>query len=173
MKNNNSNNNNNDQTVTIDFNKSYTAVAIALIVISCIVGGYLIIYTVTPPGYTEMYILDNQNQAVNYPQTLIINQNNTFTTPIVVTNYMRTLQDYQIQVKIVHHTINFPLNAPTYSTYEFTLNDKQSWDSKIPVTINEEGTYSVVFELYVKENGNYIFTNNYCTLPLTVVAGKA
>jgi len=167
------NNNNSNQTITLNLNKSNTAVAIALIVISCIVGGYLITYTLAPSGYHEMYILDDQNQAVNYPQTLIINQNNTFTTPIVVTNYMKTLQDYQIQVKIVHHTINFPLNAPTYSTYEFTLNDKQSWDSKIPVTINEEGTYSVVFELYVKDNGNYNFTDNYCTLPLTVTTDKA
>jgi uncharacterized membrane protein len=165
--------NNSTQIVTIKLSKSYTAVAITLIIICCIVGGYFITYAIKPPGYHVMYLLDNQNQAVNYPQTLVINQNNTFTAPIIVTNNMRVWQDYQIQVKIVHHTINFPIDASPYSTYEFTLNDAQSWDSQIPITISEEGVYSVVFELYAKNNDNYIFTDNFCILHLTVTTGTA
>jgi hypothetical protein len=80
---------------------------------------------------------------------------------------MRIVQDYQIQVKIVHHTINFPIDAPAYSTYEFTLDNEQSWDGQIPITINEKGSYSVVFELYAKNGGTYVF-NNFCILHITV-----
>ncbi|MCL2641985.1 MAG: DUF1616 domain-containing protein [Candidatus Bathyarchaeota archaeon] len=169
MENNNKNNNTDDsQTVTIRLEKSYIAVALALIIVCCITGGYFIAYATKPPGYHEMYLLDNQNQAINYPKTLIINQNNTFNTPLTVTNNMRTEQNYQIQTKIVHHTFTFPVNAPPYSTYEFTLNPEQSWNNQIPLTINEEGTYSIVFELYTKTDGNYIFTNNYCILHINV-----
>ncbi|MDR2719929.1 MAG: DUF1616 domain-containing protein [Nitrososphaerota archaeon] len=165
----NNNNHNHNQTISIDFGKTSTAIAIVIIIVNCIIGAYLITYTTKPPGYHEMYILDNQNKAENYPQTLIINQNNTFNTPLVVTNNMRTWQEYQIQIKIVHHTIAFPVDAPTYSTYEFTLDAAQSWNNQIPITINEEGAYSVVFELYTKKDGNYTFTNNFCILHIDAV----
>jgi uncharacterized membrane protein len=162
--------NNSNQTVTIKLDKSHTAVAITLIIICCIVGGYLVTYAIKPPGYHVIYILDNRGQAVDYTQTLIINQNNTFISPVVVINNMHTTQDYQVQVKIVHNTFIFPVDASPYNTYEFTLADGQSWDNQIPITINEEGNYRVVFELYVKNDANYVFTDNFCILPIKAIA---
>jgi len=150
----------NNQTVTLKLDKSHIAIALTLIISCCIIGAYLIAYAIKPPGYHEMYLLDAQNQAKNYPQTIIINQNNTFNTPMVVTNNMKTTQEYQIQTKIVHHTITFPVDAPIYSTYNFTLDAGQSWSSQIPLTISEEGNYSVVFELYTKNYDDYVFTND-------------
>lgn len=164
---------NNNKTVTINFDKSHVAVAITLILLCCIVGGYFVVYIIKPPGYNIIYILDNQGQAVNYPRILVINQNNTFTTPLVVTNNMYTLQEYQVQVKIVQNTFIFPVDAPPYKTYEFTLNDEQSWDGQIPITINEEGNYIVVFELYAKNDENYSFTDNFCKLYITVITDNA
>jgi len=83
-------------------------------------------------------------------------------------------QEYQIQVKIVHHTIYFPVNAPPYSTYEFTLDADQSWNNPIPVTINEEGNYSVVIELYAKNNeGDYVFTDNFCVLHIKALTSHS
>ena len=163
---------NNNQTITIDLKKTHTAIAIALIIISCIIGVYIIKYATTPPGYHTIYLLDSQNKAENYPETIIINQNNTFNTQIVVTNNMRTWQEYQVQVKIVHHTIYFPVDAPTYSTYEFTLDVDKSWNNQIPITITEEGTYSVVFELYTKKDDTYIFTGNPCVLHIDAITDK-
>ena len=162
-------NHNNNQTIIIDLKNTRTAVTITLIIISCIIGAYLITYVTKPPGYHEMYLLDNHNKAENYYQTVIINQNNTFNTPIVVTNNMHTWQEYQIQIKIVHHTIYFPVDATPYSTYEFTLNADLSWDSQIPITIEEEGTCSIVFELYAKKDGNYDFTDDYCVLHINAI----
>jgi len=127
-------------------------------------------YALKPTGYHEMYLLDNQNQAVSYSHSVVINQNSTFNTPIVVTNNMFTQQYYQIQVKIVHHTINFPVDASPYGVYEFTLDAKEQWSNQIPITINEEGTYSIVFELYTKNDADYVFTNNYCILHVTAFA---
>jgi uncharacterized membrane protein len=164
---------NNSQTVTIKLDKSHVAVAITLILLCCIVGGYFVAYIIKPPGYHVIYILDNQDQAVNYPQNIIINQNNTFTTPLVVTNNMHTMQEYQVQVKIVHHTFIFPVDAPAYNTYTFTLADGQSWNTKIPITINSEGNYSVVFELYAKNYGDYIFTDNFCILHIEATTDAA
>jgi len=167
MKNNQINN-------TVEIDKSHLAVVTTLIIVCCVVGGYFLVYTLKPPGYHEMYLFDAQNKIKNYPQTVIINQNNTFNTHTVVTNNMRMWQEYQIQVKIVHHTIYFPVNAPPYSTYEFTLDADQSWNNPISVTINEEGNYSVVIELYAKNNeGDYVFTDNFCVLHIKALTSHS
>ncbi|MCL2172047.1 MAG: DUF1616 domain-containing protein [Candidatus Bathyarchaeota archaeon] len=163
---------NDNSTVTIKLDKAHTAVAIALILICCMVGGYLIANIIKPPGYHVMYLLDNQNQAVNYIETLIINKNNTFTIPLVVTNNMHATQEYQVQVKIVHNTFIFPVDAPAYKTYEFTLNNEHTWNNQIPLTINEEGKYSIVFELYVKNDVNYSYTDNFCLLHVDVATAN-
>ncbi len=61
----------NNKTVTIKLEKGHlVAVAIALIVVSCVTAGYFILNPYRPSGYSEMYLLDNQNQAVNYHLTL-------------------------------------------------------------------------------------------------------
>jgi len=156
----------------IEIDSSHLAVVTVLIIVCCIVGGYFIAYALKPPGYHEMYLLDAQNRADNYPRTVILNQNNTFNIPVVVTNNMRLWQEYQIQVKIVQHTMYFPVNAPAYDTYEFTLDHEQSWSNQMPVTLNEEGNYSVVIELYTKNNEDYIFTENFCILHIKVLTNN-
>ncbi|MCL1978344.1 MAG: DUF1616 domain-containing protein [Candidatus Bathyarchaeota archaeon] len=163
---------NNSQTVMLKLEKGYVvAVASALIVVCCIVAAYFIVYAYQSPGYHEMYLLDAQNQAVNYPKVLVINQNNTFNTPVTIVNNTPILHDYQVQTKIVQDTIHFPINATTYKTYEFALDTGQSWSSQVPISINEEGSYSIVFELYAKNGENYVFTNNFCVLHIEVVTG--
>jgi uncharacterized membrane protein len=150
------------------------AVAITLIVVCCIiVGGYLINLYINPPapsGYNEMYLLDTQNGANNYPQVLVANQNSTFNQQISVTNKMTDTQKYQLQVKIVQDTTSFPVDAPANSTIQFSLESGKSWSSQVPVSINTPGTYSVVFELYTGNGENVVFTNNFCVLHVTVVA---
>jgi len=160
---------NNQPNNTIEIDKSHLAVIITLTIVCCVVGGYFIAYALKPPGYHEMYLLDAQNKADNYPQTVILNQNNTFHIPIVVTNNMRIWQEYQVQVKIVQHTMYFPVNTPPYNTYEFTLDADQSWNNQILVTLNEEGNYSIVIELYVKNNKEYVFTDNFCVLHIKAI----
>jgi uncharacterized membrane protein len=165
---------NSNQTIpTININKKNFIIITVLIVTSCIIGGCIITYIThitKPPGYHEIYILDRQNQAISYPQTIIINQNNTFNAPLTITNNMQKDQEYQLQIKIVHNTITFPVDALPYNTCEFTLSHSQNWNSQIPITINEKGNYSIVFELYTKQDGDYVFTHNYCVLHVNAIA---
>lgn len=162
---------NNSQTVTLKLEKGYlVAVAIALIVVSTVTVGYFIVYPPKPSGYHEMYLLDAQNQAVNYPQVLVANQNSTFNQQIFVINKTPDAVDYQLQLKIVQDTISFPVNTEPERTFEFNLKSGQEWSSQTPITIIEPGAYSVVFELYSKNGNSYVFTNNYCVLHIDVVS---
>jgi uncharacterized membrane protein len=148
------------------------AVAIVLVVVSCVViGGYLVNQYVNPPapsGYSEMYLLDAQNSANDYAQILVVGQNSTFNQQVFVANKWTIEQSYELQVKIVQDTTSFPVNAPANDTVHFTLKPGESLSNQVPISISQPGTYSVVFELYAQNGENYVFTNNYCVLHLTV-----
>jgi uncharacterized membrane protein len=167
----------NGSTFNLKIEKSYIiAIAIALIVVSCITVGYILTRPTPTSGYHEMYLLDAQNGGNNYPAVLIANQNSSFNQQVFVTNKMTLAQDYELQVKIVRDTISFPVDATASNTIQFTLNQDESGSSQVPISMNTPGTYSVVFELYAKDNGstaNYVFTNIFCVLHVTVVAGSA
>jgi uncharacterized membrane protein len=149
--------------------KKLAAMLIALIIICSAVMTGVIMYAPRSEGYNVLYLLDAQNQAVNYPQVLVINHNNTFNTQVFVVNNNPKPCNYQIQAKIVQDTFYFPIDAPAYETYEFTLEPKQSWNSQVPISINEVGEFSIVFELFREKGESYKFTNNYCVIHLEVV----
>jgi uncharacterized membrane protein len=169
--------NDKNQIITLDFEKigikKIAIIVTALIVTCAVITAAVIIYAPRSPGHHEMYLLDDQNQAVNSHQVLVINHNNTFSKQIVVTNNNPKPCNYQMQVKIVRDTFSFPINAPTYKTYEFTLDPKQTWSEQVPISINEKGNQSIVFELYAEKDGDYRFTNNYLVIHVEVVAGTS
>jgi uncharacterized membrane protein len=163
----------NNQMITLNFEKisikKIAAIVTALIIICNVITVAVIIYAPRSPGHHEMYLLGTQSQAVNGPQILVINQNNTFSKQIVVVNNNPKPCDYQVQVKIVRDTFSFPINAPAYKTYEFSLDPKQSWSDQVPISINEKGNHSIVFELYAEKDGDYKFTKNYLVIHVEVV----
>ena len=55
------------------------AIVLALIVVSSLLIGYYLISRLPPEGYTTIYILDyQQKKAIDYPELLVIHENNTF-----------------------------------------------------------------------------------------------
>ncbi len=153
------------------------AIAITLIIVASAVAAVYVWYRPGASGYSTLYLLDAQNQAVNYPHTLVINYNSSINVPVVVDNHMDKEQYYQVQVKIVQTTGAFPVDTPANSTYEKRLNDLETWENQVPISINQPGDYSVVFELWSKGTGTeettYTFTHNFCVLHLQVVADEA
>lgn len=165
---------NNSDTVTLKLEKGHlAAIAIALIVVSSVTVGYFILNPSRPAGYSEMYLLDSQNQAVNYPQLLVANQNSTFNAQLFVVNRDASAKDFQVQVKIVQETLAFPVDAPVDDSYQFNLASDQTWSKQVPISINELGTYSVVFELYYRNGESYVFSDNFVVLHLDVVSDSA
>jgi uncharacterized membrane protein len=143
-----------------------------IVVIATVVGiyGYITI-TAQPEPYNTMFLLDANQQAVNYPHVLVANQNSTFSLTVQVDNHMGQEQDYQVQTKIVKNLLLTPngVEAPTVNTYDFTLANKASNQHTVTVTENTPGNYTVVYELWSKNSsGNYSFTGNYCILNIQV-----
>ena len=148
------------------------AVGIALLIASILLVGYYV--TMTPPSNSTMtlYVLDSGGGASNYPDLLIINQNNTFNVQVWVEDHMggKNATECQLLMKIVNGTpFSYPLNITPSATYPsedawHQMHDGDKWLTDVSATISEPGTYSVVFELYTDGQ----FSGYYCVLNIKV-----
>jgi len=166
--------NSDDQVIVLKFDKNSIkklVIMLTLLTVICsVVIVSVIMYAPRSEGYNEMYLLDIKNQAGDdLSQDFVIGKNNMFDVQVVVVNNKPVLHNYQVQVKVVKDTFNFPINVPAYEVYEFTLDSAQSWSCKIPVVLSEAGDFSVVFELFAEKDGVYRFTDLYCVLHVNIV----
>jgi len=154
-------------------NEGYAvSVLIALIIVSILFVGYFALLRPIQRGYTTVYLLDTQEKAINYPELLVVNQNNTFNVYVEVENHMGKTQTCQVLLKMVNGTIpSVPVDARTSNSYVRTLENGEVWKNLVTVSLNETGNYSVVFELWIHDQnaGAFQFTYNYCILNVEVV----
>jgi uncharacterized membrane protein len=136
------------------------AVAIALIVIFALVAGYYLVFHPAPEGYTDIYVLDAQGQAVNYTETLVVNRNTTY--DVWVENHMGQTLTCEVQVKVTNESISqFPVNVNPVSTYTKPLANGEKWEIQATVALHETGSHSIVFELWThSDKGETEFTGN-------------
>jgi uncharacterized membrane protein len=117
-------------------------------------------------------LLDSQKKALNYPELLVINQNNTFDVRIAVENHMGKSQYSEILLKVTNDTVPiFPFKADANATYVRTLENGETWETLSTIAINEPGNYSVIFELWIYDEkvGELQFSGNVCVLNIEVV----
>ena len=148
-----------------------TGVFIALIIVASTVAGYLLWFRPLPEEYNTFFLLDSQQQAVNYPEILVAGQNSTFDIYVNVINHMNTEQNYEVKTKIVKHLMltDQGVIAEPINTYRVTLPSGGSNQTIVTVGENTVGSYQVVYELWrQEENGDYKFTHNYCVLNIQV-----
>ena len=148
------------------------SVLIALIFVSLTVASYFLFLRPPQKGFMTMYLYDSQKTALNYPELLVINKNNTFNVWVEVENHMGDSQRCEILLKVTNDTIHlFPVNADPKNAYEKTLDNGEHWETLSTITLNESGNYSVVFELWVYDEtaGELKFSGDACVLNIKVV----
>ena len=156
-------------------NKGYRiAVAFMLVIVSSLLVGYYLVSVLSPPeGYSRIDVLNYQTKkAVDYPDLLVINQNNTFSVWVEVENRMGSQLSCQVQQKVVSGSVlEFPVETSSEENYTRTLENGEIWEIPASVSINDPGSYSVVFELWIYDNHAeaFEFSYNYCVLPIDVV----
>ena len=154
-------------------NKGYTiAITLALIVVSSLLIGYYFVASLPPEGYTTIYTVDyQQKKAIDYPELLVANENSTFNVWVVVENHMATKQSFEVLQKVIGDMVlSFPVDAVVESSYAHTVESGESKETLATVSINDLGSYSVIFELWIyNEVGALEFSHNYCVLKVDVV----
>lgn len=150
------------------------SITIAIIFISLIVLGYYFLVINAPPeGFSSLYILDEEKKTEAYPKLLIIDENNTFNVWIGVKNHMGSRQTYEVQQKLTTDPIlASPIDEEVQNSFSITLENQEKWESIVTTTISDPENYSLVFELYLKEEGEIIAINaepeNYVLLNIEV-----
>ncbi len=151
---------------------SKVAVAVVVIFVFSLLIGYYFVSRLPPTGYTTIYLLNYpQKKAADYPELLVINDNNTFNVWVVVENHMGTRQSCEVLQKVIKGPIpSFPVETNAEKNYTQTLENGESWETLATVSINETGSYSVIFELWIYDGtGALQFSQNYCVLNIDVV----
>jgi uncharacterized membrane protein len=136
------------------------AVTVSLIAIVAVVAGYYLIYRPMPEGFTSVYVLDDQGMAVNYTDTLFVNQPTTYN--VFVENRNNSALECELQVKITNQPLStFPINVDPASVYDKTVADDETWEQQVQVTLPEAGSYAIIFELWTRNaSGDLEFSGN-------------
>jgi len=122
--------------------------------------------------FVSFYILDEQKTAKNYPELLVIGENNTCKLWVVIENHMKKNITCKVLLKITKQPIHsIPLQVGANASYIAMLNVGEKWEEPIEITFNDTGCFNLVFELWIynEEMGNYAFSNNFCVLSLEVM----
>ena len=162
------------RSLKLNDNRGYTiAIVLMLIVVSSLLIGYYLISRLPPEGYSTIYTLSYpQKTATDYPELLVINENNTFNVWVGVENHMGKRQSFEVLQKVIKGAIPaYPVDAEITASYEKTMENGETWEMPAEVSINEPGSYSVIFELWIYDDaaGAFTFSYNYCVLNLEVV----
>ncbi|MEJ2241602.1 MAG: DUF1616 domain-containing protein [Candidatus Bathyarchaeota archaeon] len=131
-------------------------IIIALIILSGLLV-YLVFFTETEKEeFSAIYYLNNDGTLENFPDTVILGQNNTFKLIVGVINENGTTMDYLVKVNIDDgESVYNPSNATT------TLNDGDIWESEVDIFLDSQGTNKVIFELYAHKHDEEIYDDTY------------
>jgi uncharacterized membrane protein len=142
------------------------AVAISLIIVVGVVAAYYVYYQ-TPEGYTTISVLDGEGKAANYTFNLNINQTATFN--VFVVNHMGETESFQVQEKITTEPISqLPIDVTPVNVYTKALPDGETWSIQAPLTLQNAGSYTLFFELWLDNSGTLKFTGNAVKLTVDV-----
>jgi len=146
-------------------------VAFLLVFLSSLLIGYYFVASLPPEGYLTIYTLDDQKKAIDYPELLVVNENNTFNVWVGVENHMATRQSCVVLQKVISDMIpSFPVDADVENSYAQTVESGEPWETLATVAINDLGSYWVIFELWIYNEADELeFTHNYDVLKVDVV----
>jgi uncharacterized membrane protein len=147
------------------------AIFLALLIVSVAVLSYFVWFRPLAEPYNTIYLLDSNKKALDYPETLVVNQNSTFNVYVDVVNHLGYPASYQVQMKITKNLSTFPVDVPASQVFEINSleGNGQTKENTATITENTVGGYSVVFELWQQNlAGTYEFTHNYCVLNIQV-----
>jgi len=127
--------------------KSYiVSIGLVLILVSSLVMGYYLITRLPPEGYTTIYLLDPQKKAIDYPELLVTDYNDTLNVWVTVENHMGEALQFDVRLKVISGTISaLPVEIDPTNSYTKTLEKDESWEIMAKTTMNSPGNYSVAF----------------------------
>lgn len=124
-------------------------VLVAIVIMVGVLGYTMLTEPITPEQFSAMYVLDSEKQANNYPRTIILGTNSSFSLWVGVENQKDKTVEYSVQVKLDDGTsTEEPSSVEPMQVFNRTLVDGEKWEFEVLVNINQPGNNRIIFELY-------------------------
>lgn len=129
-------------------------IVVTILVAIVIMSGILVYEIITNPieteKFTAMYLLDSEKQANNYPRTVILGTNSTFSLWVGIENQNDTTVEYSVQVKLDDGISDEEPNpAEPTQVFNRTLVNEETWEFEVTIDIDQLGNNRLIFELQV------------------------
>jgi uncharacterized membrane protein len=118
--------------------------------------------------FTSIYLLDSQKQLENIPETVVLGENSTFTVWVGVENHNDTTLEYSVQVKLDDGN-----TEETVECFNKTLANNETWETEVTITIQEQGTNTVTFELLFFNETENSWNQTGSWINITIEAAEA
>ena len=145
-------------------------ITITILIAIVILAGLLIYLALEPAQkkpFAAIYYLDSEKQTENFPETVVLGENNTFTLWVGVENQNDTSMDYSVLVKMDDG--NSPIDpsfAEPIESFEKTLLDKEVWEFEVTLSIDQLGSHRIIFELWFLNGTTLEYTGNWVNLSI-------
>jgi len=150
---------------------------IVTILVALVILGALLVYLVffTPvetEPFAAIYLLDSEKQAENFPKTVVLGENNTFSLWVGVENQNDTTKGFSVLVKVDDGKAPVdPSPAEPTQSFERTLLNEKVWEFPVRINIDQLGSHRIIFELWsFNETKNTLeYSGNWVSLSLEAV----
>jgi uncharacterized membrane protein len=156
-----------------DMNEEKTII-LTILVALVILGALLVLVSFTPAQkepFAAIYLLDSGKQAENFPKTVVLGENSTFSLWVGVENQNET-QVFTVQVKVDDGKAPVdPSPAEPTQSFERALLNEEVWEFPVTINIDQLGSHRVIFELWsFNETENTLeYTGNWVSLSLEAI----
>lgn len=161
-------------TKSVSGNGEEKTIIITILVALVIIGAllvYLVFFTpVEKEPFSAIYYLDSEKQTENFPKTVVLGENSTFSLWVGVENQNET-QGFSVQVKVDDGKAPVdPSPAEHTESFNRTLLNEEVWEFPVTINIDQLGSHRIIFELYfLDETNTPKYTGNWVSLSLEAI----
>jgi uncharacterized membrane protein len=153
-------------------NLIFIAVAVSTMIVVSMLA-YTALTTPPSESFSVISILGPNQDATGYPEE--VNVGEKIDLYILIENHENRVEYYVVKFKLGDVTTDIsdtkPASLSTKKTYQKILNDDESWQFPVDVSISERGNdYRLIFELwrYNENTGDTEYTGNWVQIWLNV-----
>jgi uncharacterized membrane protein len=162
-------------TKSVSGNGEEKTIILTILVALVILGALLVNLALNPAPeerFVAIYLLDSEKQAENFPKTVVLGENSTFSLWVGVQNQNDTTKGFSVLVKVDDGKAPVdPSPAEPTQSFERTLLNEEVWEFPVTINIDQLGSHRMIFELWsFNETKNTLeYSGNWVSLSLEAV----
>jgi len=161
-------------TKSVSGNGEEKTIIITILVALVIIGALLVYLVFFTPAQKEpfvvIYLLDSEKQLENFPKTVVLGENNTFSLWVGVENQNET-KVFSVLVKVDDGKAPVdPSPAEPTESFERTLLNGELWEFPVTINIDQLGSHRIIFELWFFDETNTLeYSGSWVSLSLEAI----